>query len=182
MDIQGGSLSGAGSVSSALRNAASVKPGLSPGVLSVNGSCTQTSAGHLEIEVYGTNLASFDRLVVSGAATLDGTLDVHSGSFTPTASDSFAFLSGSSRTGMFSTVTGASLGTGSFGVDYGASSAALVFHAAKASQTITFATIPAKTLAQSPVTVSASVSSGLAVTLASTTPAVCTVSGSSVPW
>ncbi len=47
----------------------------------------------------------------------------------------------------------------------------------KASQTITFSALAAKTLAQSPVTVSASASSGLVVGFASTTPSVCSSGG-----
>ena len=44
-------------------------------------------------------------------------------------------------------------------------------------QTITFAAISAKTMVQSPLTVSPSASSGLPVTLTATTPSVCTVTG-----
>ena len=49
--------------------------------------------------------------------------------------------------------------------------------ATKASQTITFAALVNKTLAQSPVTVSATASSGLTVSFTTTTPAVCTSGG-----
>ena len=51
------------------------------------------------------------------------------------------------------------------------------FKVSKVNQTITFAAISNKTLAQSPLTVTPTASSGLTVTLSSTTPAVCTVSG-----
>ena len=51
------------------------------------------------------------------------------------------------------------------------------FAVSKAAQTITFATLAAKTLAQSPVTVTATASSGLAVTFTTTTPTVCTAGG-----
>ena len=47
----------------------------------------------------------------------------------------------------------------------------------KANQNITFAVLAARTRAQSPVTVSATASSGLAVTFTTTTPAVCTAGG-----
>lgn len=50
----------------------------------------------------------------------------------------------------------------------------------KANQTITFGPLPDLKLANSPTSVSATASSGLAVSIASTTPAVCTISGSSV--
>lgn len=48
---------------------------------------------------------------------------------------------------------------------------------AKVSQTITFGTIANRTMAQSPFTVSATASSGLTVTFSTTTPLVCTSSG-----
>ncbi len=51
------------------------------------------------------------------------------------------------------------------------------FAVTQATQTITFPTIPAKTMLQSPLTLSPTASSGLAVTLTSTTTPVCTVSG-----
>jgi hypothetical protein len=51
------------------------------------------------------------------------------------------------------------------------------FAVAQASQKITFAALAKKTLAQLPVTVSATASSGLVVTFTSTTPTVCTSGG-----
>ena len=51
------------------------------------------------------------------------------------------------------------------------------FKVSKARQTITFGALAAKTLAQSPVRVSATASSGLAVGFATTTPSVCTSGG-----
>jgi len=54
------------------------------------------------------------------------------------------------------------------------------FTVTKANQTISFAALPTKTLVQSPVTVSATASSGLAVTFTSVTTPVCTVNGASV--
>ena len=54
------------------------------------------------------------------------------------------------------------------------------FTITKASQTITFGALPGAALAQSPLTVSATASSGLTVTFSSTTPSVCTVAGTAV--
>jgi ApbE superfamily uncharacterized protein (UPF0280 family) len=51
------------------------------------------------------------------------------------------------------------------------------FTVSKASQTITFAALANKTLAQSPVTVSATASSGLTVSFTTTTRSVCTSGG-----
>lgn len=53
----------------------------------------------------------------------------------------------------------------------------ITVNAAPVAQTITFPAVAAKTLAQSPVTVSATASSGLAVTFTTTTPTVCTAGG-----
>jgi len=50
----------------------------------------------------------------------------------------------------------------------------------RSNQTITFVPVPAKTLSDSPVTVSATASSGLTVTFSSLTEAVCAVAGTSV--
>ncbi len=50
----------------------------------------------------------------------------------------------------------------------------------KAQQTITFAALPSMTYGAAPFTVSATASSGLPVSFASTTPSVCTVSGATV--
>src|SRR5262249_31524980 len=54
------------------------------------------------------------------------------------------------------------------------------FTVAKAAQTITLAALAGKTYGNPPFTVSATASSGLAVTFSSTTTTVCTVSGSTV--
>jgi YD repeat-containing protein len=54
------------------------------------------------------------------------------------------------------------------------------FTVAKANQTITFGALSGKTYGAAPFTVSATASSGLAVTFSSTTTAVCTVSGNTV--
>lgn len=50
----------------------------------------------------------------------------------------------------------------------------------KANQTITFGSLPDRRLADSPFAVSATATSGLAVSIASATPSVCTISGTSV--
>ena len=54
------------------------------------------------------------------------------------------------------------------------------FTSSNLSQTITFGTLPTRTLAQSPFLVNASASSGLAVTFSTTTPLICTSSGSTI--
>ncbi len=64
VDIQGGALQGTGTVSANVSNAGQVNPGTSPGLLTVNGTYTQTSAGALNIEIGGPNVGTdYDRLV-----------------------------------------------------------------------------------------------------------------------
>ena len=73
-----GVLNGSGIVAGNLSNAATVGPGNSPGIVTVNGNYSQTSAGTLNIEVGGTNPGApdFDQLLVNGTVTLAGTLNV----------------------------------------------------------------------------------------------------------
>ncbi len=54
------------------------------------------------------------------------------------------------------------------------------FSVSAVNQTITFAALANKTLAQSPVTLNATASSGLPVSFATTTPSVCTLNGSTL--
>jgi T5SS/PEP-CTERM-associated repeat protein len=79
LELAGGTLRGDGDVSllsGQLTNAGVVAPGLSAGVLNINGDYVQDIAGRLAIEIGGTALYQFDRLQVNGSATLGGTLAV----------------------------------------------------------------------------------------------------------
>ncbi len=99
----GGVLTGSGSVTGAVTNTSGiVRPGSSPGQLTV-GSYTQGAAGKLHIELAGTAPGTtYDQLEVTGAAALDGTVEVSLlGGFDPPFSDSFQFLTSASRTGTF---------------------------------------------------------------------------------
>jgi hypothetical protein len=80
-------------------------------------------------------------------------------------------------TGGSCTIQAQQAGNGNY---YAAANANQTFAVAKAAQTITFAALAGKTYGNSPFTVSATASSGLAVTFASTTTTVCTVNGSTV--
>src|SRR5205823_7868182 len=70
----GGKLSGSGTIAGNIIDSGVVAPGDSPGTLHVGGSYSQNSGGTLQIEI--ASLVSFDQLLVSGTATLGGTLDV----------------------------------------------------------------------------------------------------------
>jgi len=86
----GDSLIGSGILSANLVNGGTVSPGTSPGIITVDGDYTQQLDGILEIQLGGTSASLYDQLIVTGAATLQGTLNVTlMPGFTPQAGDSF---------------------------------------------------------------------------------------------
>ena len=108
LTLHGGSLLGEGTIFGNLENvAATVSPGASPGVLTVAGDYTQGAAGTLMMEIGGLSRGSgFDLLEVSGAATLDGTLDLPQyGGFISNVGDTFRLLSYGSVYGDFAAIT-----------------------------------------------------------------------------
>jgi fibronectin-binding autotransporter adhesin len=105
-----GRLTGVGTVTGSVDNqSGAVAPGASPGTLTVNGSYTQGAAGSLEVEIAGTGAGQFDKLAVSGNATLGGTLALLPiGGYAGSAAvgDSVTFLTyGGTRTGQVATTT-----------------------------------------------------------------------------
>jgi autotransporter-associated beta strand protein len=73
----GGTLGGSGTVYGNVQGAGRVAPGNSPGILTINGNYTQTSASVLEIEVGGLTAGTqHDQVQVTGIATLAGRLEV----------------------------------------------------------------------------------------------------------
>ncbi len=109
----GGVLTGGGQVSGNVNNTAgTVRPGSSPGTLTLDHGYTQGPAGTLEVEVDGTASTAFDVLDVNGAAALDGTLKVIQGPFEPDFDDVFPVLTSASRTGTFATLDGPPLPNG----------------------------------------------------------------------
>jgi hypothetical protein len=82
-----------------------VSPGLSPGQLNLTGNLTEASDATLLIQIGGASAAIYDRLVVSGLATLGGTLDVELiNGFVPSETDQFDFLTAGSVVGEFDRV------------------------------------------------------------------------------
>ncbi|MGH9456052.1 MAG: beta strand repeat-containing protein, partial [Thermoanaerobaculia bacterium] len=76
-DLQGGLLLGDGTiVGDVLNSGATVSPGASPGVLTIDGDYAQGSSGSLGVELSGTAAGEFDQLIITGTATLGGTLNV----------------------------------------------------------------------------------------------------------
>ena len=106
VDIQGGTLSGPGTVNANLTNAGEVDLGSSPGLLDVTGNYTQTPAGTLALKVGGATAGTlFDQVNVTGTAALGGTLNVSlENGFGPSAGESFDVLNFASSSGSFATV------------------------------------------------------------------------------
>jgi hypothetical protein len=98
LDPTGGSVVAAGEV----------RPGTSPGQLTINGDYTQGADGTLKVEVTGTTAATqYDVLSVTGTASLAGTLTVDSTGFIPATGNTFDVVqAGTLTTGTFGTVTG----------------------------------------------------------------------------
>jgi autotransporter-associated beta strand protein len=95
----GGKLGGTGTIAGNVTNNGIVSPGDSPGTLHVGGNYFQTNGGTLQIEI--ASLFSFDQLMVSGTAALDGTLVVSLDGYTGHAGDSFTILTSSGLSGNF---------------------------------------------------------------------------------
>jgi hypothetical protein len=83
LDIQGGTVTGSGTVSGYVVSSGETSPGFSPGEITVNGTYDQRTVGALSIEIGGLSDGSaagtvreFDQLDVDGAVILAGALNV----------------------------------------------------------------------------------------------------------
>ena len=85
-------------------NNGTVAPGVSPGILSINGNYPQTTSADLNIEIGGYQVGSErDSLFISGQAQLDGTLNIQFiDNFLPSVGDVFTIMRYTSRVGQFS--------------------------------------------------------------------------------
>ncbi len=101
----GSLLGGSGTLNGNLVSSGTVSPGNSPGTLTVNGNYTQTSAGAILFQA--ASLSSFDRIVVTGTASLAGALNaVGYGGYALAPGTSFQFLTATGGiTGTFDTIT-----------------------------------------------------------------------------
>jgi outer membrane autotransporter protein len=95
--FQNALLGGSGIINGNVVNNGIVSPGNSPGILTINGNFTQSSSGTLLIEI--ESLSVFDQLIVSGNASLAGTLAVLATSLE--YGQQYAFLQAASITGEF---------------------------------------------------------------------------------
>ncbi len=113
VNVTGGTLTGLGRILGNLTIGGTalpvVQPGGSIGTLTVNGNYTQAANGTLAIEVSPTTSS---QLAVGGAASLAGTLKLMFDPGVYTANTKYTFLTASSVSGMFTTVTGTAPTTG----------------------------------------------------------------------
>jgi hypothetical protein len=103
-----GIVKGTGNISAPnfTNNGGTLAPGYSPGIMTFTAS-ESFSNNILSIEVNGTGTGgtNFDKVIVSGTATLGGTLNVTI-NYTPAYGDEIVFLSASAISGTFTTLTG----------------------------------------------------------------------------
>lgn len=88
-----------------LTNNGSIRPGASPGTLTINGNLVLSSSSILDIELAGTSPGLFDVLNVYGNASLAGAVHaLQYAGFRPNVGDSFRFLNATTQSGTFATV------------------------------------------------------------------------------
>ncbi|MBT3199755.1 MAG: PEP-CTERM sorting domain-containing protein [Phycisphaerales bacterium] len=124
INAPGGTIAGSGVFNVdtvAFTNDGKVSPGLSPGILTVDGTYNQSTSGSLYIELGGLVVgADYDRLDVDGTANLGGTLDISLlGAFVPDPGDTFVILTATDVDGFFSNAeTVVAFNGGTFDVQY----------------------------------------------------------------
>jgi hypothetical protein len=111
IDIQGGSLTGSGTIDTLVSNEGTVAPGsaTAAGTLSITQTYTQSATGILAIGLGGTTAGTgFDVLAVAGDVTIAGYLNTSLiGSYVPAVGSSYKVLTSGGAdpdTGMFGTV------------------------------------------------------------------------------
>jgi hypothetical protein len=99
--VNQGAVFGFGTINGDVTNAGM----LSAGNLTVNGNYTQTATGQLSLRLRGAD--NFDQLIVTGFATLDGTLNLTLASgYQPQPGDQLQIVQFGAGTGAFARVTG----------------------------------------------------------------------------
>jgi uncharacterized delta-60 repeat protein len=120
LTINGGTITGSGTIiGNLINNGGTILPGHSVGLISVQGNYTQGAGGALSLEIGGTQPGQFDRLVVTGTATLDGNLTVRTiNQFTPNPQSNFRPLEFTAASGDFaSTSSNADVNVTSNGIE-----------------------------------------------------------------
>ncbi len=92
--VDDGILSGAGTIGGDLdHRGGSIEPGASLGTLNVTGDVSFGQDSKLVIEIGGSSLTQFDRLLIGQSASLDGGLELRlDAGFVPSTGDSFSIL------------------------------------------------------------------------------------------
>jgi hypothetical protein len=105
--VNGGTVTGSGFIQGNLtNNGGYILPGHSSGAIGVLGNFSQGPNGTLVIENGGPSPLQFEQLQVSGAANLDGKLDVKLiNGYTPDPADTFSPLGSGSVSGSFASVS-----------------------------------------------------------------------------
>jgi hypothetical protein len=87
-------------------NNGTFSPGLSPGVLNFTGNFTMSETAAYNIELGGTTSGTqYDRMDVSGTASLNGELNISlTNGFIPAVNDTFRILNSTGGSGIFATV------------------------------------------------------------------------------
>ncbi|HUB24571.1 MAG TPA: hypothetical protein VL992_04005 [Tepidisphaeraceae bacterium] len=124
--INGGTLDGSGTVTGNVSNSGTVMPGDAPAILSIVGNYNQTSNGLLDIVLGGTTPGLYDQLNITGAASLNGTLDISlANGFIPSPGETFEIVDAGSVTGTFPSVNGLQEGGVTFSIQYNPSDVTL---------------------------------------------------------
>jgi hypothetical protein len=119
--LHGGVLTGSGTVAGdVVDDGGTVRPGSSPGIMTIGGDFTQDAGGNLETEIAGASPGSgYDRLAVAGTATLGGTLAIVTPDpFDPPLSSTYDVLTTASRVGTFDAINGTVLPGKHYAADY----------------------------------------------------------------
>lgn len=117
-----GTVQGLGTIVNNFNNGGTLAPGLSPGILNITGNYTNT--GNLDVEIGGTggagaNPNGHDQTLITGTATLGGTLNVTlTNGFNPVPGNSFIILDAGSSTGTFTTTNLPNIFPNQWTVDY----------------------------------------------------------------
>lgn len=92
--FNGGTISGYGTINGTrFVNAGYIRPGSSPGVLSIEADFEQTDSGTLDLEIYGLQASRIDLLAVDGDADLAGKVSItFRGGYAPSQGDFFELL------------------------------------------------------------------------------------------
>jgi hypothetical protein len=108
VEVNGGSLTGSGTIQANVINAGTVAPGDTFGTLTIQGNYTQTATGVLDIHISGAN--AYGQLAVTGSATLSGTLQMSFvNGYVPAVGTDFQILTFADSAGSFTTELGLSL-------------------------------------------------------------------------